>query len=78
MGNGRASSCCLSYNVRGTDFARLDRVLVPLGLLAGLFLLFLNKTPLATEIKHEIPAESLAEGQVLITEFEEDILQMEH
>lgn len=44
--------------------------MVPLGLLAGILLLFLKETPLATEIKHEIPAEALAEGQVLITEFE--------
>ncbi len=52
--------------------------MVPLGLLAGLLLLFLKETPLATEIKHEIPAEAMAEGQVLITEFEEDNAQSQH
>ena len=48
------------------------RYLVPLALLSALLLLFVKETPLATEIVHEVPAESLAEGQVLITEFDED------
>jgi EmrB/QacA subfamily drug resistance transporter len=46
--------------------------MVPLGLLAAVLLLFVKENPLATEIEHEITAESLAEGQVLITEFDED------
>ena len=46
--------------------------MVPLGLFAALLLAFVRETPLATEIQHEVVAESLAEGQVLITEFDED------
>jgi MFS family permease len=46
--------------------------MVPLGLFAALLLAFVKETPLATEIQHEVAAESLAEGQVLITEFDED------
>jgi EmrB/QacA subfamily drug resistance transporter len=51
--------------------------MVPLGLLAALLLAFVKETPLSTEIKHEVSAESLAEGQVLITEFDEDDLDLE-
>jgi MFS family permease len=50
--------------------------MVPLGLLAALLLAFVRETPLATEIKHEVTAESLAEGQVLITEFDDDDLDL--
>jgi EmrB/QacA subfamily drug resistance transporter len=46
--------------------------MVPLGLIAAVLLVFVKENPLATEIEHEITAESLAEGQVLITEFDED------
>ena len=46
--------------------------MVPLGVIAALLLAFVKETPLATEIAHEIPAESLAEGQLLLTEFDED------
>jgi hypothetical protein len=46
--------------------------MVPLGLLAALLLAFVKETPLATEIQHDVAAESLAEGQVLITEFDEN------
>lgn len=46
--------------------------LAPLGLIAAALLLFVKETPLATEISHEAPAESLAEGQLIITEFDED------
>jgi len=46
--------------------------MVPLGLLAALLLAFVRETPLATEIMAEVSAESLAEGQVLICEFDED------
>lgn len=46
--------------------------MVPLGLLAALLLVFVEETPLATEIQDEVTAESLAEGQVLMTEFDED------
>lgn len=52
--------------------------MVPLGLIAGVLLVFLKKTPLATEITKEIPAEALSEGQVLVTEFEEDNSQIQH
>jgi len=52
--------------------------MVPLGLLAAVLLLFVKETPLATEIEHEISTESLAEGQVLITKFEEDDVHMQH
>lgn len=45
--------------------------MVPLGLFAALLLAFVQETPLATEIKNEVTAESLAEGQVLMTEFDE-------
>jgi len=47
--------------------------MVPLGLLAALLLAFVKETPLATEIEHEVTAESLAEGQLLITEFDDDL-----
>jgi len=50
--------------------------MVPLGLLAALLLAFVRETPLATAIKHEVTAESLAEGQVLITEFDDDDLDL--
>lgn len=50
----------------------LFRYLVPLALISAVLLVFLRENPLATEIVHEVPAESLAEGQVLITEFDED------
>lgn len=46
--------------------------MVPLGLLAALLLAFVRETPLATEIEQEVTAESLAEGQLLITEFDQD------
>ena len=46
--------------------------MVPLGLIAAALLVFVKETPLATEIQHEIPAESLAEGQLLTTEFDAD------
>ncbi|MDO8308183.1 MAG: MDR family MFS transporter [Actinomycetota bacterium] len=45
--------------------------IVPLGLLAAVLLYFVHETPLATQIEHEIPAESLAEGQLLITEYDD-------
>ena len=52
--------------------------MVPLGLIAALVLLaFVKETPLATEIEHEIAAESLAEGQLLLTEFDEDDQELE-
>jgi hypothetical protein len=41
-------------------------------LIAAVLLAFVKENPLATEIEHEITAESLAEGQVLITEFDEN------
>jgi EmrB/QacA subfamily drug resistance transporter len=47
-------------------------VLAPLGLVAAVLMLFVRETPLATDIAHEIPAESLAEGEILITEFDQD------
>lgn len=50
--------------------------MVPLGLLAALLLAFVKETPLATEIEHEVTAESLAEGQLLITEFDDDDLDL--
>jgi len=46
--------------------------MVPLGLIAAALLAFVTETPLATDIEHEIPAESLAEGQLLMTEFDAD------
>lgn len=46
--------------------------MVPLGVIAAILLLFVQENPLATEIEHEIPAEALAEGQLLVTEFDED------
>jgi EmrB/QacA subfamily drug resistance transporter len=46
--------------------------MVPLGLLAALLLAFVKETPLATAIEREVGAESLAEGQLLVTEFDED------
>ncbi|MHB1212803.1 MAG: MDR family MFS transporter [Candidatus Nanopelagicales bacterium] len=46
--------------------------IVPLGLLAAVLLHFVTETPLATQVEHEIPAESLAEGQLLLTGFDED------
>lgn len=45
--------------------------IVPLGLLAALLLAFVTENPLATEIEREIGAESLAEGQLLLNEFED-------
>lgn len=44
--------------------------MVPLGLLAAVVLAFIKENPLATEIEHEIVAESLAEGQLLLTELD--------
>lgn len=46
--------------------------MVPLGIIAAVLLAFVKETPLATEIEHEITAESLAEGQLLLTEFDAD------
>ena len=51
--------------------------MVPLGLLSALVLAFIKENPLATEIEHEIVAESLAEGQLLLTEFDEDEPELE-
>jgi hypothetical protein len=50
--------------------------MVPLGLFAALLLAFIKETPLATEIQDEVAAESLAEGQVLITELDENDLAL--
>lgn len=47
-------------------------VMAPLALIAATLLAFLRENPLATEIEHEIPAESLAEGQILITELDDE------
>ena len=44
--------------------------MVPLGIIAAVLLLFVKETPLATE--HEITAESLADGQLRLTEFDAD------
>lgn len=46
--------------------------IVPLALLAAALLMFVKENPLATEIEHEIAAEALAEGQLLLTEFDAD------
>ena len=43
-----------------------------LGLLAAALLMFVKENALATEIEHEIAAEALAEGQLLLTEFDTD------
>lgn len=43
---------------------------VPLAVIAAIALCFIKVKSLATEIEHEIPAESLAEGQLTITEFD--------
>jgi EmrB/QacA subfamily drug resistance transporter len=45
--------------------------LVPLGVLAFVVLLFIKEKKLSTEIEQEIPAESLAEGQLLTNAVEE-------
>ncbi|KRF33818.1 MFS transporter [Yonghaparkia sp. Soil809] len=47
-------------------------VIAPLAVAAVIALLFIVERPLSTSIEHEIPAESLAEGQLLLTE-EDDV-----
>ena len=46
--------------------APLYLYMVPLALLAFVLLLFVRETPLSTSIERDIPAESIAEGQLLI------------
>ncbi|MGH7218383.1 MAG: MDR family MFS transporter [Candidatus Microsaccharimonas sp.] len=46
--------------------------LVPLGILALIVLLFIHEKKLSTEIEEEIPAESLAEGQLLANAIEDE------
>lgn len=47
---------------------------VPLALLAVVLLSFIMERPLATTIAREVPAESLAEGQLLLTGEDEDVV----
>ena len=42
--------------------------LVPIAVIAVIALLFIHEKPLATAIHREIPAESLAEGQLVVTD----------
>ena len=44
--------------------------LIPLAVIAGITLFFVREKKLAETIQHEIPAEALAEGQVLTTEYD--------
>ncbi len=46
--------------------------LIPLALIACAVLIFVKEKKLADEIEQEVPAESLAEGQLLVTEFDSD------
>ncbi|TXG76789.1 MFS transporter [Patescibacteria group bacterium] len=46
--------------------------LVPIAITAAALLMFIKEKRLATEIKREVPAESLAEGQLAVTEFSSD------
>ena len=46
--------------------------MVPLGIIGALLMSFVKENPLATEIINEAPAESLAEGQLLMSEFDDD------
>ncbi|MDO8732015.1 MAG: MDR family MFS transporter [Actinomycetota bacterium] len=46
--------------------------MVPLALIAAVLMTFVRENPLATEIVHEAPAESLAEGQLLISDFDSE------
>lgn len=45
--------------------------LVPLAIVAFIILFFVTEKPLADEVEHEVSAESLAEGQLTITELDE-------
>ena len=47
-------------------------VMAPLAIAAVIVLCFIVERPLATSIEREIPAESLAEGQLLLTEADEE------
>jgi len=47
-------------------------VMAPLAIAAVIVLCFIVERPLATSIEREIPAESLAEGQLLLTEDDEE------
>lgn len=44
--------------------------LVPLAVVAAILLMFIKEKRLATEIKREVPAESLAEGQLALSEID--------
>ena len=46
--------------------------LIPLALAASLVLMFVKEKPLAEEVEDEIVAESLAEGQLTVTELDDD------